>query len=133
MAVSVAPLTTTVMNSVKESHAGIASGVNNAVSRTAGLLAIAVLGLIMFQAFNRCLDRRLDQIAIVPEIRRALDVERIKLAAAEIPSTANPETRVAIRQAIDECFVAGFRRVMLLGAALALTSSLMAGLMIRKR
>src|SRR5262245_9566145 len=72
MATAVAPLTTTVMNSVSESRAGIASGVNNAVSRTAGLLAVAVLGLIMFHAFNRCLDQRLGQIGATPEIRQSL-------------------------------------------------------------
>src|SRR5262245_57559579 len=62
MATSVAPLTTTVMNSVKENRAGIASGINNAVSRTAGLLAIAVLGLVMFHAFDACMDVRLDRV-----------------------------------------------------------------------
>ena len=132
MAISVAPLTTTVMNSVKESHAGIASGVNNAVSRTAGLLAIAVLGLIMFQTFNHCLDQRLNQMAVPFEIRKAVNSQRIKLAAAEIPPVAEP-IRAAIKQAIDECFVSGFRRVMLFGCGLALASSLMAWLIIRSR
>jgi EmrB/QacA subfamily drug resistance transporter len=132
MAISVAPLTTTVMNSVRQNRAGIASGINNAVSRTAGLLSIAVLGLIMFHAFNTCLDQRLDQIALTPQIKQALKTERIKLAAAEIP-IADPATRAAIKQAIDESFVSGFRRVMLVGAALAFLSSLMAWLAIRDR
>ena len=131
MAISVAPLTTTVMNSVKETHAGIASGVNNAVSRTAGLLAIAVLGLIMFQTFNRCLDQRLNQMAVPLQIREAVNNQRLKLAAAEIPSAAEP-IRAAIKQAIDECFVSGFRRVMLVGRGLALASSLIAWLIIRR-
>jgi EmrB/QacA subfamily drug resistance transporter len=131
MAISVAPLTTTVMNSVKESRAGIASGINNAVSRTAGLFAIAVLGLVMFHAFNRSLDERLDQIRVTPEVRAALDDQRFKLAAAEIPQNTDEKTRQVIGQAIDECFVAGFRRVMIVGAALALASSLTAWLVIR--
>jgi EmrB/QacA subfamily drug resistance transporter len=131
MAISVAPLTTTVMNSVTQNHAGIASGVNNAVSRTAGLLAVAVFGLIMFHAFNSCLDQRLKVMPIPVEARQALNAERLKLAAAEIPRSLNEETRGAIKQAINECFVSGFRRVMLVGAVLALSGSVLAWLTIR--
>src|SRR6185436_16801530 len=85
MAVSVAPLTTTVMSSVKSNRAGIASGINNAVSRTAGLLAIAVLGIVMLQTFNTKLDRRLQALQITPEVKQAIDEQRSKLAAAEMP------------------------------------------------
>jgi len=131
MAISVAPLTTTVMNSVRESRAGIASGINNAVSRTAGLLAIAVLGLVMFHAFNNCLNQRLDQTGASPEIRQALDSQRAKLAAVELPPNLDEQTRTAIRQAINDCFVTGYRRVMLWGAALAFCSSIVAWLLIR--
>jgi len=131
MAISVAPLTTTVMNSVNQSHAGIASGVNNAVSRTAGLLAVAVFGLIMFHAFNGCLEQRLSVLPIPVEVRQALNTERLKLAAAEIPNSLGEEMRVTIKQAVNECFVVGFRRVMLVGAALALAGSVLAWLLIR--
>src|SRR5205814_929135 len=133
MAISVAPLTTTVMNSVRQNRAGIASGINNAVSRTAGLLAIAVLGLIMFQAFNGCLDGRLNQMPLAPDVRQLLNQERINLAAIEIPNSVDAATRASIKQAIDECFVFGFRRVMIVGVALALASSLIAWLLIRSR
>ena len=124
MAISVAPLTTTVMNSVSENRAGIASGINNAVSRTAGLLAIAVLGLVMFQAFDACLDQRLDQVTVAPPVRAALKDQRIKLAAADIPSGVDESTRSQLKQLINECFVYGFRWVMACGAVLALGSSL---------
>jgi len=132
LAISVAPLTTTVMNSVRQNRAGIASGINNAVSRTAGLLAIAVLGLIMFHAFNRCLDARLNQLAMAPEVRASIDRQRINLAAMEIPKSVDQTTRATIKEAIDECFVFGFRRLMMVGAALAVASSFIAWLLIRQ-
>src|SRR4030095_12783961 len=126
-------LTTTVMNSVRESRAGIASGINNAVSRTAGLLAIAVLGLVMFYAFSNCIERRLAQMNIKPDIREALNNQRGKLAAADLPPQLDTVTKAAIREMVDECFVTGFRLVMLCGAGLAVAASLTAFLIIRAR
>jgi hypothetical protein len=131
MALSVAPLTTTVMNAVKENRAGIASGINNAVSRTAGLLAIAVLGLVMLHTFNARLDRRLATLEITPEVKRSLDEQRVKLAGAEIPENLSPEIRATLKQAIDDSFVAGFRLVMMVAASLALLSALSAWLLIK--
>ena len=133
MAISVAPLTTTVMNSVKENKAGVASGINNAVSRTAGLLAIAVLGLIMFKTFDNCLDQRLNQLSLTPEVRQMLDSQRIRLAAIDIPTDIDQAAKFSIKQSINECFITGFRRVSLVGAALAFVSSLMAWLLIRRK
>ena len=133
MAISVAPLTTTVMNSVKENKAGVASGINNAVSRTAGLLAIAVLGLIMFKTFDNCLDQRLNQLSLTPEVRQMLDNQRIRLAAIDIPTDIDQAAKFSIKQSINECFITGFRRVSLVGAALAFVSSLMAWLLIRRK
>ena len=99
MAVSVAPLTTTVMNAVGERRAGIASGINNAVARTAGLLAIAVLGLALQHGFNRALDPRLSALDLSPEARHTLDSQRTRLAGADFGDHLAPETRTALRRA----------------------------------
>src|SRR5438270_7120065 len=117
MAISVAPLTTTVMNSVAQTRAGIASGINNAVSRVAGLLAIAVLGIIMLQGFNHALDMKLS--GLPSSIRQPLDQQRAKLAGADLPQNIPPAVRTQLREVIDYSFVAGFRAVMFAGALLA--------------
>ena len=127
MAISVAPLTTTVMNSVAQTRAGIASGINNAVSRTAGLLAIAVLGIVMLHGFNRALDARLPDLNLPQSIQKAVDDQRGKLAGADVSGSA-PE----IRTAIDRSFVDAFRRVMLVGAGLAMASAITAWALIEK-
>ena len=130
MAVSVAPLTTTVMNAVPQNRAGVASGINNAVSRTAGLLAVAVLGIVILQTFNSGLDRRLQSMGVTPEVKQALDQERTRLAAAEVPASVEPAMAGMLKQAINESFVGGFRRVAMVCGALALLSSLSAWLLI---
>ena len=130
MAISVAPLTTTVMSSVRANRAGIASGINNAVSRTAGLLAVAVLGIVMLQTFNSELDRRLANLMVSPEIRQAVDAQRTKLAGLEIPPTVNPALQQSLKAEVDESFLAGYRRVMIVALVLALLSALSAWLLI---
>lgn len=126
MAISVAPLTTTVMGSVEERHAGIASGINNAVSRAAGLLAIAVLGVVMLGLFGRELERRMAQLALPPAARQAVESQSSELAALEIPSALAEPVRARVRSAVNTAFVEGFRGVMLTAAGLALLASLSA-------
>jgi EmrB/QacA subfamily drug resistance transporter len=130
MATSVAPLTTTVMNSVSEKHAGSASGVNNAVSRLAGLLSIAVLGIVMVAGFNRNLSSRFANRDMDPGIREQLDGQRMRLAAIEIPPSLDVHTTATIRQDINASFVAGFRIVMFIASTLALLSAGAAWLLI---
>jgi EmrB/QacA subfamily drug resistance transporter len=126
MAVSIAPLTTTVMNSVNENQSGIASGVNNAVSRTAGLLAVAVFGAIMLAAFHYALDKQLSRISITREVRASIKEHRSSLAAIEPPAKLDTRTKGTVRQAIKTSFVHAFRLVMMLGLGLAVVSALVA-------
>jgi EmrB/QacA subfamily drug resistance transporter len=130
MAVTVAPLTTTVLSAVEQRHAGLSSGINTAVSRGAGLLAVAVLGLLMLGFFGRSLDRRLATIDLSPPARQALDRGREKLAAIEIPADLPDDQRAAARAAVAASFLAAYRGVMLATAGLALLASLSAWWMI---
>jgi MFS family permease len=124
MAVSVAPLTTTVMNSVAADRAGVASGVNNAVSRVAGLLAIAVLGLVLSSGFNRSLDQELRDPDLPRSTRAEIDAQRRNLGAAQ---TTDPRGQAAIRNS----FVAGYRQMLWIAVALAVASAGSAALFVR--
>jgi EmrB/QacA subfamily drug resistance transporter len=133
MAASVAPLTTTIMNSVSEEHAGTASGINNAVSRLAGLLSIAVLGIIMLAGFNRDLSFRLEALNLEPRIRREVDGQRTRLAAIEIPQGIDTGSKENIARSIHSSFVAGFRLVMYVASGLAILSAATAWLTIKRK
>ena len=123
MAVSVAPLTTTVMNSVDQNHAGTASGVNNAVSRVAALLAIAAFGALLTGVFQTALDRKLHDFGVSAAERSQVEAQRSRLAGAD---TDDP----LARRAINEAFVAGYRVVLWVAAGLALASSMSAAFLI---
>jgi predicted MFS family arabinose efflux permease len=133
MAISVAPLTTTVMGSVDEHRAGTASGINNAVSRTAALFAIAVFGAVMVSAFQRNLAGRLDSLSIPTEIREQIELHARDTLNVNVPENLSEDSQTAIRQAIRNSFVAGFRLVAYLSGGLAAASALAAWLLIEGR
>ena len=132
MAISVAPLTTTVMSAVGEEQAGVASGINNAVSRTAGLLAIAVFGVMMLHAFSQTLASRMNEMQLDESVRHSIYEERVKLAGLEVPSDIDSTAREQLKAAVAAAFVRGFRVIMLTAAALALASAASSWLFIRK-
>ena len=133
MSISVAPLTTTVMNSVSEERAGTASGINNAVSRMAGVLSIATLGVLMLASFNHHFSFRLSEIDLEPRIRQKIDEQHVRLAAIEIPPGVDSRLSADVQRAIDDSFVAGFRLVMFLGSGLAALSAVTAKLLIESK
>jgi EmrB/QacA subfamily drug resistance transporter len=133
MAICVAPLTTTVMNAVNVRYVGAASGVNNAVSRIASLLAIALLGIVMLNRFNDSLNQRIAPLQLSPNAQQFLDTQRVNLAAASVPSGLSAEVEVALKGAIATAFVDGFRLVMAIAVGLAIASAIAAALMIERR
>jgi EmrB/QacA subfamily drug resistance transporter len=133
MAVTVAPLTTVVMNSVNQDRAGAASGINNAVARVAGVLAIAILGIVMVKAFASRLDDSLAPLALSPPILHDLHTNKLKLAGLQLPEELAPATKTAIKESVQESFVFGFRIVMLICTGLSLASAAVAWLMISQK
>ena len=130
MAVSVAPLTTVVMGAVEQNHAGTASGINNAVARVAGLLAIAILGMVVVSAFSHYMNHRLKELSIPVDAVHEVQSNETSLAAVTVPVGIDPSTAAILRISIERAFVFGFRRIMLVCAALAAASSVFAWCMI---
>ena len=132
MAVTVAPLTTVVMNSVNQDRVGTASGVNNAVARVAGVLAIAVLGIVMVRAFAVRLNHDLTRLSLPPGVVQNLLANEIRLAGLQPPAGLSPSENAAVEESIRNAFVFGFRIVILICAGLSLASTAVAWLLIPK-
>jgi len=120
MAISVAPLTTTVMGAVDDRHAGAASGVNNAAARIAGMLAVAALGAIAVGVFGHALEARLAPFALSEDLRGTLLAQAPRLAQAHVPEGVAEPLRSGLQRSLDDAFVTSFRVVMLVSAAMAL-------------
>src|SRR5690606_7027455 len=133
LAVSVAPLTTAVMTSVPDEYAGAASGINNAVARLAGLLAVAALGVVMLQVFSTNLQAELAQTGLPQELQEMVLARRTELGSITMPGAMGAEPATAAQAAIDRAFVASFRVIAYITAALALVSALVALVMVEGR
>lgn len=131
MAVSVAPLTTVVMSAVDQDHAGAASGINNAVARVAGLLAVAVFGIVMVQTFGMRLDHDLALLEVPQSTHDYVQANRSRLAAIDLSSTVDPGMAQEARADVADAFIFAFRLLALCCAALSIASALTATLLIK--
>lgn len=123
MGLTVAPLTATLLESVPEGHVGLASGINNATSRVAGLLAIAVLGALLSAAFNAHLNPRLASLS--PRQRQDVQAQRSAMAAARLHDAGE----IA---AVHGAYADGFRTVAFACSALTMLSAAVAALTLPK-
>ncbi len=130
MAISVAPLTTVVMSSAGQERAGAASGINNAVARVAGVLAIAMLGIVMVKLFGASLSRSLTSQPFPPGVLDYVRSNEVKLAGLDLPPSLDAHLTALLQASISHAFVFGFRTVMLICAGLSLASSAVAWVMI---
>jgi EmrB/QacA subfamily drug resistance transporter len=133
MAVTVAPLTTTVVNAVPARQTGVASGINNAVASVASLLMIAVLGTIALGALNQSLDTRLENTRPSSDVKVVVDQARGGFVIPTMPRHFAASQRKLASEIITSSFVDSIRLVMLIAAALSLAAALSAALTIRKK
>ncbi len=125
-ALFVAPLTTTVMDAIDASHSGIASGINNAVARIAGLLSIAALGIVLLTSLYAEFDRQSGALGLSARSRQTLARERATLATAKLPGALREPDRTRINDVLRASYTLGFRRVMEISALLSWLAALIA-------
>jgi hypothetical protein len=133
MALTISPLVTTVMSSVDQRRSGLASGVNNAVTRLASLVSIALFGLMALALFNAGLDDRLVEMGASPAVVEQLESQRVNLAGVHVPDGLGAETQAAVQLAIHESFLDAFRGISLVSSALAFAAALVALAVVGRR
>lgn len=133
MGITVAPLTTAVMGSAPQGSTGVASGINNAVARTAGVLAVAILGAFAIGIFGSNLDARTNTLDIPEQAKVELREQAPQFGAAMPPASLTAEQAAAASEAIKFSFVDTFRLIAGIATVLAALSAVMAALLIEKR
>lgn len=133
MAITVAPLTTTVLASAGQHYSGTASGINNAVSRIAGVLAIAAIGALVLSSFQHHLVQKTASLPIPATAQQELSRASKKLAAAQPPQQLSLPLQQEVRQAIRQSFIETYQLVMILCTLLSGISALLAFLLVRNK
>lgn len=130
MALTIAPLTKSALG-VREELSGAASGLNNAISRLAALLAVAILGAVIVTSFSVYLESNLAESPLAQEQQDMLLARSDRLADMEVPDGFDDAARAFASSAIDDAFVGAFRNAMLLSGVLALLSALVSFIYIK--
>ncbi|MGH2983236.1 MAG: MFS transporter [Solirubrobacterales bacterium] len=131
LSATVAPLTATALNSVEERHVGVASGINNGVSRVAGLLAIAVLGALISGQFGSKIDSELEGAALSAQGQAAVDEAKADPLPAPDTGELPPPEADQIDSAATVAAEDGFHLGIGVGAGLMIIGGIIAGFGIR--
>jgi len=124
MAISVAPLTTVVLNAVPAHETGIASAINNADASLANLLAVAIFGMLALGFYDRAIDRHLQGTTISAETRLTVETARGQFIVPQAaPATAAGAEQVAAQAMIKASLGDSIQKVMMLAALLALAAA----------
>jgi len=133
LGITVAPLTVVALGAVPIQQSGLASGVSNAVSRVATMLAVALLGFVMVLTFGASLERETQDLPLTDGHRQFMERQALNLGGAKPPPGLATELVATVDAIIDEAFVDAFRAMMGLCGVLALVSAVVAGLTISNK
>jgi EmrB/QacA subfamily drug resistance transporter len=120
LAMTVAPLTAAVLSAVDEKHAGVASGVNNAVARVAGLLAIAVLGAFVSSQFARVVDDQLGGRPLSAPAQAAVKEAKDRSLTTQPAARVPPPDHAKVQNALAAGSTSAFHLGIGIGAGLVL-------------
>jgi EmrB/QacA subfamily drug resistance transporter len=131
LSATVAPLTATALNSVPENQVGVASGINNGVSRVAGLLAIAILGALIAGSFTSTIDDNLSGKQLSPQAQQAVSKAEDKpLGAADTADLAATEA-ATVDDAVTDASTKSFHLGIAAGGILMIIGGVIAGIGLR--
>jgi EmrB/QacA subfamily drug resistance transporter len=133
MSLTVAPLTTTVMNAVDAGNTGVASGINNALSRVAAVFANAIFGAIAVLLFSAMLERQLTASPLSQKTKQAVIAQSAELGNAKPPRELPTGQKQAVAAIYRAGFIESYQRIMQIAAVLAFTASLMGVIFVKKR
>jgi EmrB/QacA subfamily drug resistance transporter len=123
MAISVAPLTTVVLNAVPAHQTGTASAINNADASLANLLAVAIFGMLALGFYDRALDRHLQEATISAEARQAVEAARGQFIVPQVTRASAGAEQTAAQAIIKTSLADSIEKVMMLAALLALAAA----------
>jgi predicted MFS family arabinose efflux permease len=131
MAITIAPLTTTVLNAVKEEQTGVASGINNAAASVAGLLVIAIMGTVAVRVLDLEIDAHLRRAEPSLAVRREVEAARGGFIMPQASAQLSAAERASVQEISRASFAGTIYLVLLVMAALAFASASVAVLMIQ--
>jgi EmrB/QacA subfamily drug resistance transporter len=126
MTITIAPLTTAVMNSVSASYSGLVSGVNNSLGRISGVMAIAVFGLILFNSFDYRITDKMRTNEFSREVIESIENQKTRLSAITIDGDIDTNTKKKVDKLVRESYLSSFKLIIILTSALAFTSGIVA-------